>query len=293
MRPTHRRQILAAVRRGAIAAAAALASSAGTAQPISAAPAPTAPSFRQAPAAAVRLVAPAPGEPWLAGASAELAWEPLAGFGRLPRVEEWEAFLSLDGGAHYTVRLTPHLDADLRQASIRIPDLPTSDARLLLRFGDERRQEAWLELPRRLTIVLPGPLAPIMPGTGAAGAAAAVLAALDLPAAGFRRAAAPGEAPLPGRPGVTVWQEGTRRGAATRQVVATQLAALAAPPLPEIGNDPVGGIAAEAPPDGPAAALLSGARAGGSRPPNAHPGLRPNLPLRSLDLLTRNRRRNE
>src|SRR3954454_20904729 len=90
--------------------------------------------------AAVELLAPQAGATLAAGSEAELAWTPGAGFSRLPDAEEWEAFLSLDGGATYPVRITPHLDQDLRRVRFRVPDLPAADARILLRFGDERRE---------------------------------------------------------------------------------------------------------------------------------------------------------
>jgi len=48
-----------------------------------------------------------------AGAPARLAWRPLDGGGEF---DEWEAFLSLDGGASYPLRITPELDLDLHQA---------------------------------------------------------------------------------------------------------------------------------------------------------------------------------
>jgi hypothetical protein len=150
---------------------------------------------------AVRLVAPAGGEPLRAGSLAELAWEPEAPFDRLDRVEEWEAFLSLDGGVHYTMRITPHLDRGLRRVLWPVPATPTRDARLLLRFGDEHR-ETLLELPQRFAIA--GPVEP----------------RFDLVPA--RRAFARGEAALPGEPGVVAWVEGGRLGGSSRPVVAAE-----------------------------------------------------------------------
>jgi hypothetical protein len=55
--------------------------------------------------------------------------------------EEWEAFLSLDGGKYYAVRITPHLDARLRSFRWRVPNLAASNARILIRVGDERDEE--------------------------------------------------------------------------------------------------------------------------------------------------------
>lgn len=51
--------------------------------------------------------------------------------------EEWEAFLSVDGGAHYAVRITPHLDGGIRSYRFRVPNVSTRDARILIRTGDE------------------------------------------------------------------------------------------------------------------------------------------------------------
>src|SRR5262245_26910998 len=98
--------------------------------------------------APVRLVAPQAGATLAAGSSSELEWAPLS---PLQGVEEWEAFLSLDGGETYPLRITPHLDRDLRRVRWQVPGIPTSQARLLLRFGDEHR-EAYLELPQRFSI---------------------------------------------------------------------------------------------------------------------------------------------
>ena len=147
----------------------------------------------------VQLVAPAAGRALAAGSMAELEWAPEAGFSRLPHVEEWEAFLSLDGGATYPVRITPHLDGDLRRIRFQIPPFPTSDARVLLRFGDEHRETA-VELPERFAIVA---------------------SPVEMPAFLFaRRALASGEPARPGHAGVVAWVEGSRRGGGLRQVVA-------------------------------------------------------------------------
>lgn len=147
--------------------------------------------------AAVHLLAPQAGATLLAGSTAELEWE-----AELPaRITEWEAFLSFDGGETYPVRITPHLDRDLRQVRWRVPGIPTSDARLLLRFGDERR-EIYRELPHRFSI------------------ASAARAEWAFPLANV--AAAPGEPALPGQRGVIAWVEGSRRGGSLRQKVAPE-----------------------------------------------------------------------
>jgi hypothetical protein len=41
---------------------------------------------------------------------------------------EWEAFLSLDGGRTYPVRITPHLDLSIRRRfHFQVPAFPTRD----------------------------------------------------------------------------------------------------------------------------------------------------------------------
>jgi hypothetical protein len=147
----------------------------------------------------IRLVAPQAGATLAAGSTAELEWAPDAGFGGVRNVEEWEAFLSLDGGATYPLRITPHLDSDLRRVHFQVPSIPTPDARILLRFGDERQETAF-ELPGRFAIA----------GSPALESAFTV----------SRRAASAGEPALPGRAGVVAWVEGSRRGGGLRQVVA-------------------------------------------------------------------------
>ncbi len=156
-------------------------------------------------AAAVRLSSPRDGTTLEAGSLAALAWEPAAPFARPSQVEEWEAFLSFDGGEHYPVRITPHLDRGLRRILWRVPQIPTRNARLLLRFGDEKH-ETIFELPERFAIA--GTLSVFEAGTTS-------------------RAPAPGEPARPGDAGVVAWVEGSRHGGALRQVVAADAAGLA------------------------------------------------------------------
>lgn len=161
--------------------------------------------FAAAPAAAqqepglVRLAAPQAGEILTGGGTAELAWVPQGPFERLDHVEEWEAFLSFDGGATYPVRITPHLDRDLQRVRWQVPAIPTRDARLLLRFGDERR-ETYVELPQRF-IIAEAPWAPPLFG-------------------GAHIGTTRGEPALPGHAGVVAWVEGSRQGGSLRPVVA-------------------------------------------------------------------------
>jgi hypothetical protein len=83
------------------------------------------------------LHAPLDGEVLRGGEQATVSWSApeLPGF-----VEEWEAFLSVDGGKYYAYRITPHLDADRRQFTFEVPNVESADARILIRAGDERRE---------------------------------------------------------------------------------------------------------------------------------------------------------
>jgi hypothetical protein len=161
--------------------------------------------FARETSAPVHLVAPWAGATLAAGSTAELEWTPGERFAELQKVQEWEAFLSLDGGATYPVRITPHLDQDLRRIRFQVPPLPARDARILLRFGDEARETA-VELPERFAIAASPGLLPALGKT--------------LPLA--RSAFAPGEPALPGHAGVVAWVEGSRRGGGLRQVVAAE-----------------------------------------------------------------------
>ena len=136
----------------------------------------------------VELVAPRADAVWTAGGRALLEWRERAA--APAEFEEWEAFLSLDGGATWPYRLTPHLDRSRSRVEVELPPVPTRRARLLLRFGDESRETEWL---------VPGEIE-ILPGRRAL--------ELDPP----RVAAAPGESARPGEAGVTGWVEGPRDG---------------------------------------------------------------------------------
>ena len=198
----------------------------------------------------VRLLAPGDGTVLAAGSTATVEWAPEADLARQERWEEWEAFLSLDGGATYPVRITPHLDRDLRRVRFKVPSLPTRNARLLLRLGDERRETVF-ELPERFII------------TAAPGANV-----LDLSRTVWRR----GEPARPGEPGVLAWVEGSRRGGPTREVVAAEPArAVPGLSLPASTRTPAA-VIAEAPPSGAPAAdpglpgTLPSSPAGGTAP---------------------------
>jgi hypothetical protein len=221
----------------------------------------------------VRLLAPAGGTALVAGSTATLEWAPGAGLSPGPW-EEWEAFLSLDGGATYPVRITPHLDRDLRRVTFRVPGFPTRRGRLLLRLGDERREVGY-ELPQRFTIL-------------ASMASLGGPDALDLSQTVGRR----GESARPGEPGVLAWVEGSRRGGQRREIVAAE-PARAVPGLGLPADLPAqNAVAAAAPPSG-APAAQPGVD---SLPPpsRAEATVRPRAPHpEAADLLLLLKRRNE
>jgi hypothetical protein len=100
-------------------------------------------------AAPLQLLAPASGTTLRGGSFAELSWTA----DELPAgTEEWEAFLSIDGGTYYAFRVTPHLDSDLRRFTFIVPNVDTNDARILIRTGNEIR-ETHFEAPGSFTIV--------------------------------------------------------------------------------------------------------------------------------------------
>jgi hypothetical protein len=232
--------------------------------------------MRSAPPTFVRLEAPQAGETLRAGDTAELAWEPRGLFGRLDALgpaEEWEAFLSFDGGATYPVRITPHLDLALRRVRWQVPAIPTDNARLLLRIGDERHETS-LELPQRFAIAEAPWAAPLFGG-------------------GARLAALPGEPALPGRPGVVAWVEGSRQGGALRAVVAAP-----PPSLEDALRTPAAGFqeAVLATEDAPVQLTALPAANGTAAPPLPRrslsaAGAPANLP--SLDILLLTQRQNE
>ncbi len=143
------------------------------------------------------VVAPVAGAELVAGETAWLAWRRGPGLARFAQADEWEAFLSLDGGASFPVRLTPHLDLGRSRVAFRVPPVVSGDVRLLLRFGDEG-VEREQPVPGRFRIV----------------PARALLSVLR------RRAPAAGEPARPGDRGVVLWAEGARDGIGWREVEA-------------------------------------------------------------------------
>lgn len=98
--------------------------------------------------AAIQVIAPADGAVLRGGRFTTLTWAA----DQLPgNAEEWEAFMSVDGGKFYSVRLTPHLDIDIRRFDVLIPNVDSDDVRILIRTGDERN-ETIMAMPQRLRI---------------------------------------------------------------------------------------------------------------------------------------------
>ena len=145
-------------------------------------------SIRPASEIPVELLRPAAGEVLEAGREATVAWRTtrdLAAEG----IEEWEAFLSFDGGRRWPVRITPHLDIELSSFRFVVPPVASGRARLMLRFGDEESEVGY---------VLPLELRTVVPATAWAPA----------PAPSWRR----GERARADAPGVVLWVEGRRDG---------------------------------------------------------------------------------
>lgn len=150
--------------------------------------------------APVAVTSPLTTAPLRAGETVLLAWEPLPEMARHRGFEEWEAFLSLDDGGRYPVRLTPHLDLERRSFAVTLPPFAAERARLLLRFGDEV-EEFEYEVPGEFEILPARPLNPE-------------------PAAFARGRGEPARRGDPSDPGVAIWVEGTRAGHAVRTVAA-------------------------------------------------------------------------
>jgi hypothetical protein len=67
-----------------------------------------------------------------AGDMLDLAWTRPAG-----EVEEFEVVLSVDGGARYTIRVTPELERYRDHFTWKVPAIDAAHARLSVRYGDE------------------------------------------------------------------------------------------------------------------------------------------------------------
>jgi hypothetical protein len=153
----------------------------------------------------LRLLAPEVGTTLRGGSFAELRWSAA----QLPAsAEEWEAFLSIDGGTYYAFRVTPHLEIDLQRFTFIVPNVDTRNAKILIRVGDEKR-ETHFDLPGSFSITR-DPEAEL---------------ALPLPTR-FER----GEAAREGDPGVVGWTDGARNGSGLTQQSSTSV------PLPAIDH---------------------------------------------------------
>ena len=95
----------------------------------------------------VRLVAPSSGASLRGDHFATFTWSS----DRPIDAEEWEAFLSVDGGRYYSVRITPHLDLNLRSFEFLVPNIASDDVRLLMRVGDEHVETIY-EFSQRFSI---------------------------------------------------------------------------------------------------------------------------------------------
>lgn len=143
----------------------------------------------------VCLHQPASGTTLIGGSSTVIQWSgPVASD---PDIEEWEAFLSVDGGRYYSVRITPHLSTSIREFRWTVPNVTSSDARILLRFGNEETEHI-IELPVSLTIQA-APVQRIFTD----------------------KVATLGEAARPGDPGVIQWAVGDRVGSSVTVVTAS------------------------------------------------------------------------
>jgi hypothetical protein len=154
---------------------------------------------------APRLVAPAAGTTLRGGSFAELRWSAA----QLPAsAEEWEAFLSVDGGKYYAFRITPHLDIDRQRFTFIVPNVDTHDARILIRTGNEVH-ESHFEIPDSFSIVRDPNAEQHLPKLSQFGR---------------------GEAARDGDPAVLSWTDGERNGSGiTQQTSATV-------PSPSLGS---------------------------------------------------------
>jgi hypothetical protein len=143
-------------------------------------------------AESVHIAAPANGATLRGGALAELRWSAA----ELPgSTEEWEAFLSIDGGKYYAFRITPHLDIDLQHFTFVVPNVDTHAARILIRTGNEVH-ETHFESRSSFSIVRDPNAELVVPRL-----------------LQFGR----GEAARDGDPAVLSWTEGTRSGSDVTQ----------------------------------------------------------------------------
>jgi hypothetical protein len=86
---------------------------------------------------AARLISPTAGQVLYPGQTVRVEWR--AQFPHVPRFDrcEMELYLSLDGGRTYLPRITPSLDPKTTYFYWTVPNLPTNEAVLDIRFGCE------------------------------------------------------------------------------------------------------------------------------------------------------------
>jgi hypothetical protein len=155
------------------------------------------------------LLSPAEGVTLRGGSQAELRWSAA----KLPAAtEEWEAFLSVDGGRYYGFRVTPHLDIDRRHFTFTVPNVDTHNARILIRTGDEEH-ETGFEVPGSFSIERDPNAEPV-----------AAPEPLE-----FEQ----GEAAREGDPAVLSWTDGARDGSDLRQLSSSTTV-----PLPGLEQHP-------------------------------------------------------
>ncbi len=144
-------------------------------------------------AESLRLLKPANGTTLRGGSVVELHWTAA----HLPApAEEWEAFLSIDGGKYYAFRVTPHLDIELQRFTFIVPNVDTNDARILIRTGNEH-QETHFETDGSFSIARDPNGEPI--------------------AVPLLEPSRHGEAAREGDPDVLAWAEGARNGSGITQ----------------------------------------------------------------------------
>lgn len=98
--------------------------------------------------ASSRLTAgPRPGEAFRAGSATTLA------FDVNEEIEEMEVLLSLDGGRTFPLRVTREMSGGTHQLNWRVPNLPTTRARLALRVGTEDEGEVIRDVSAEFTIL--------------------------------------------------------------------------------------------------------------------------------------------
>lgn len=98
--------------------------------------------------ASARLTAgPLPGESLRAGSTTTLR------FAVDEQIDEMEVLLSLAGGRTFTVRVTRELSRGTHEVTWRVPNFPTTKARLALRTGDEEEGEVIRDVSGEFTIL--------------------------------------------------------------------------------------------------------------------------------------------